>query len=106
MHIITEKRVKDFCVLHVDATPSIRAWVAETRRANWKNYIDIKNTFPKADNPIDNIVVFNIAWNRYRLVVDIHYFNGTSNGTVFVRWIGLHADYTGVDVRILCKKQK
>ena len=39
-------------------------------------------------------VVFNIGGNKYRLVVELSYLRGT----VFVRFIGTHADYDRIDV--------
>jgi mRNA interferase HigB len=38
-------------------------------------------------------MVFNIKGNRYRLIVKIHY----NTGTVFIRFIGTHADYDKID---------
>jgi hypothetical protein len=40
-------------------------------------------------------VVFNIQGNDYRLVVAIDY----EKGIVWIKWIGTHAEYDGIDVR-------
>ena len=39
-------------------------------------------------------VVFNIAGNKYRLVVKIDYFRGN----VYIRFIGTHRQYDRIDV--------
>jgi mRNA interferase HigB len=38
----------------------------------------------------DNLVIFNVKGNHYRLEVQIAY----RTGIVVVQWIGTHADYT------------
>lgn len=48
---------------------------------------------PSADILPGNRMVFNIKGNRYRLIVKIHY----NTGTVFIRFIGTHADYDKID---------
>ena len=40
-------------------------------------------------------MVFNIKGNDYRLVVAIDY----EKGIVWIKWIGTHAEYDGIDVR-------
>ena len=49
--------------------------------------------FRSADILPDNRVVFNIGGNGYRLVVKIEY----SFQTVFIRFIGTHAEYDRID---------
>ena len=41
----------------------------------------------------DNRVVFNMAGNKYRLIVKIHY----NTGIVYLRFIGTHKQYDAVD---------
>lgn len=43
----------------------------------------------------DGRVVFNIASNKYRLVMAIHY----RTGIVFIRFVGTHAMYDRIDVQ-------
>ena len=40
-------------------------------------------------------VVFNIAGNKYRLVAGIDY----RYRTLYVKWVGTHAEYDRIDVR-------
>lgn len=42
-------------------------------------------------------VVFNIGGNKYRLVVPIKYTTDKRRGVVFVRFVGSHAEYDGID---------
>lgn len=53
----------------------------------------VKFQFRSASVLADSRVVFNIAGNRYRLVVKINY----PYRVVYVRFIGTHAEYDSVD---------
>jgi mRNA interferase HigB len=37
--------------------------------------------------------IFNIKGNHYRIIVKIHY----NTGIVFIRFVGVHADYDKID---------
>jgi mRNA interferase HigB len=49
--------------------------------------------FATASFLANNRVVFNISGNKYRLVVKVEY----ELKTIFVRFIGTHADYSKID---------
>ena len=54
---------------------------------------DIKEVFRSADILANDRVVFNIAGNKYQLIVAIHY----RGKRVFIRFIGSHAEYDNID---------
>jgi mRNA interferase HigB len=45
----------------------------------------------------NNRVVFNIAGNKYRLVVKFHY----NTGVGYVRFVGTHEEYDAIDVEVV-----
>jgi len=63
------------------------------KSASWKTPNDVKSQFRSASIIGDNRVVFNIAGNKYRLIVKIHY----NTGIVYVRFIGTHPDYDAIN---------
>lgn len=55
--------------------------------------MDVVKDFPDADPVKNNRVVFNIAGNKYRLIVKISY----PRQWVFIKFIGTHAEFDKVD---------
>ena len=76
-----------------DSETSLRAWARDVRRADWETTHDIRNQFASASFVRGNRVVFNIAGNRYRLVVWVQF----RWRTVYVKWVGTHLEYDRID---------
>ena len=89
MKIINKKAIDDFKRVHADSAASINAWVAEATKAQWKNPMELKARFPKADTPGGGNTIFDIAGNKYRLWCLITY----KNGIILVKKIGTHKEY-------------
>ena len=79
---------------HADAAIPLRSWFDEAESAQWKDPGDVKRRYAHASIINSRRVVFNIAGNKYRLVVEIHY----NTGFVYVRFIGTHSEYDKIDV--------
>lgn len=99
MHIIKQKTLIDFYSQpgHQDARGPLKAWYYEAKNARWASPTDIKEQYRSASILKDNRVVFNIAGNKYRLVVRINYISKT----VFVRFIGTHKAYDKIDAEVI-----
>lgn len=89
MRIVGRDKLAAFAQKHVDASKWVGTWVAVTERALWRTSQEIKNQYASASFLADNIVVFNVRGNNYRLEVQIAY----RTSTVIVRWIGTHEEY-------------
>ena len=75
------------------------AWYRHALKADWAAPADVKIDFRNASVLKDGRVVFNIAENKYRLVVWINY----ACRVVYIWFIGTHAYYDQIDVqRIQC----
>ena len=94
MRIIAKRTLREFWERHVDAEQPLRAWYREVQQADWDMPVKVKARYPSASIVAGNRVVFNIKGNDYRLVVKIHY----GHRTVYVRFVGTHAEYDGVNV--------
>lgn len=79
---------------YADAKGALQSWYDEALKADWKSPQDLKEQFRSASVCGNNRVVFNIAGNKYRLVVEMQY----RAGIVWVKFIGTHARYDQINV--------
>jgi mRNA interferase HigB len=89
MNVISRKSIDQFSKKHADARGSLLSWYRESIHASWTGPADIKERYPSASLLPNNMVIFNIRGNRYRLVVQVAY----NTKIVMIRWIGTHAEY-------------
>ena len=94
MRIYSRSALRRFWDKHRDAEQPLRAWFAEAKKAKWNTPSHIKALHRTASFVGADRVVFNIGGNKYRLVVAVSY----ARGTVFVRFVGTHHEYDGIDV--------
>ena len=80
-----------------DAREPTLAWYRHVVKADWRSPADVKREFGTASILRDGRVVFNIAGNKYRLVVWINY----PYRVVYVRFIGTHAQYDRIDAQTI-----
>jgi mRNA interferase HigB len=76
-----------------DSKGPLQAWFAEVRKAQWTSPAQVKAQYRNASILKSGRVVFNIAGNKYRLVVHVRY----ELGIVFIRFAGTHRDYDQID---------
>ncbi len=82
---------------HSDAREPILAWYRYTLRADWGSPAELKRDVRTVSILRDGRVVFNIAGNKYRIVVWINY----AYRVVYVRFIGTHAQYDRIDAQTI-----
>lgn len=82
---------------YADAREPGLAWHAFARAASWTSPMEIKRDFRTASILKDGRVVFNLAGNKYRLVVWINY----SYQVIYIRFIGTHAQYDTIDAQTI-----
>ena len=92
--IISKTILREFGLIHQDAIEALNSWYAIVKEADWSNLADLRQVFNSVDFVGNDRFVFNIRGNRYRLVVMIFF----DIRTIFIRFIGTHAEYDKVDV--------
>lgn len=92
-NIIALKHLVDFYKKHPNSKSSLETWIAVTKHADWQKPSDVLQDFPDADPIKNNRVVFNIAGNKYRLIVQMSY----PRQWVFIKFIGTHAEYDRIE---------
>ena len=80
---------------HGDVEQAALAWYRDVLQADWAAPADIKAQFRSASILKDGRVVFNLAGNKYRLVVWVNF----PCRVVYVRFIGTHAEYDRIDAQ-------
>ena len=79
---------------YADSKGALQIWHDETIAVHWTTPQDIKAHYRSASICANNKVVFNIAGNKYRLVVEIQF----RAGIAWVKFIGTHAQYDQINV--------
>jgi mRNA interferase HigB len=74
---------------YAEARSQIESWEAEVKGSQWNTPHDIRKRYPKASFLKDRQVVFDICWNKYRLLVQVSY----KNEIVQIKKIGTHKEY-------------
>jgi mRNA interferase HigB len=72
VHIVTIKRLQQASEKHREAAREIGSWVRIVKSARWQNFLQVRASFPDADD-VDGFAVFNFRQNCYRLIVAVHY---------------------------------
>src|SRR3546814_536496 len=95
MRIVTRRMLREFWEQpgRHDAEEPLKSWFKETKAADWKTPADIKAQYRSASLLANNRVVFNIAGNKYRLIVLVRY----QAGAVYIRFVGTHKEYDALD---------
>jgi mRNA interferase HigB len=74
---------------YLDAKAPALAWYHHALKADWGAPADLKRDLGNASILKDGRAIFNIAGNKYRLVVWINY----TYRVVYIRFIGTHIQY-------------
>ena len=97
VRVIAVSTLREFWVRHRDAEQPLRAWYQEAKQAQWKNPAEIKEAYRSASVLRGGRVVFNIAGNKYRLVVAIYF----PLQICYIKFVGTHADYDRIDAEVV-----
>lgn len=95
VRVIAVKSLKEFWVQHPESEQPLKAWREETKVATWSGPAELKLAFGSASILQNGRVVFNIAGNKYRLIVGISY----KLQIVFIKFVGAHRDYDKIDAQ-------
>ena len=82
---------------YADAREPAMAWYRLVHQADWATPADVKRAMRSASILKDGRVVFNIAGNKYRIVVWINY----PYRVIYIRFIGTHRQYDAIDAQTI-----
>ena len=100
MRVIALRTIKQFIDSkpeYLNAREPALAWHQHALNADWESPNDIKREIASASILKDGRVVFNIAGNKYRIVVWINY----PYRVAYIRFIGAHRQYDRIDAQTI-----
>ena len=78
-----------------DARDPLMAWFRQVKQADWAEPADVKRDVRSASILRDGRFRFNVAGNKYRIVVWINY----PYRVVYIRFVGTHRQYDAIDAQ-------
>jgi len=82
---------------YAEAREATLAWYRQILRADWESPAQLKREIRSASILKDGRAVFNVAGNKYRIVVWINY----PYRVVYVRFIGTHSQYDKINAQTI-----
>ena len=80
-----------------DAREPVMAWYRQVKAADWATPADVKRAIRTTSILKDGRAVFNIAGDKYRIVVWIN----CPYRVVYIRFIGTHRQYDKIDAQTI-----
>lgn len=80
-----------------DSEQPLKAWHQAVEAADWEKPADVKVDYKSASILADNRVCFNIAGNKYRLIVHINY----PYRIILIKFVGTHKEYDQIDAETI-----
>ena len=91
--IVTRGTLLRFWQSSPDAQEPLKTWYHEARKAHWTSPREVKKMYRHASVIADNRIVFNIAGNKYCLMVKFNHEFGTG----YIQFIGSHKNFDKID---------
>jgi mRNA interferase HigB len=97
MIVFSYKTIRDFIDLHYNARDSLNTWYIIITRGDFSNFNELRKMFNSVDAVGNDLYVFNIKGNHYRLVARIHF----NVRTVYIKFVGTHSQYDKLNIHEL-----
>lgn len=93
MRVIVKARLIEFAERHATARGPLNTWYSVVRRANWRNFADVRRTFASADRVRlergNVITIFDVGGNNYRVLTFVKF----NTRCVYIKLVLTHAEY-------------
>jgi len=94
VQVIAKRTLKLFWARNPQAEAPLRAWHATVSRSAWSGPADVKAEFgATVDFVADNRLIFDVAGNRYRVIVQVAY----AYQRVLIKFVGTHVAYDRIN---------
>ena len=95
MVLISKTILYEFGLIHSDSIDALNKWYQECKKADWKNFAEIKKSFNTVDYVGNDRYVFDIKGNKLRIVAMIFF----DIRTIFIRFVGTHKEYEKINCK-------
>lgn len=95
MRIVAKSTLREFWKIHPDAQIGLLGWYEKISKRDYGTPQEIITDFKGADFVGNDRIVFNIARNKFRLIVAFNYHFKAG----WVKFVGTHKDYDKVDAK-------
>jgi mRNA interferase HigB len=92
--VISYKTIREFADKHKDVEDQLNNWYVIAERSDWGNFNEMRQLFNSVDSVGNDLYVFNIKGNSYRLIARIIF----RVRTIFIKFIGTHKEYDKVNL--------
>jgi mRNA interferase HigB len=92
--VISYRTIREFTAKHPDVEDSLNNWYPITEKSDWANFNEIREIFNSVDVVGNDLYVFNIKGNKYRLIVRIIF----KVRTIYIKFISTHNQYDKVNL--------
>lgn len=97
MIIISRAFINSFITKDSKSSDALISWYIKTKVADWPNFSEMKKTFNSVDTVGNDLYVFNIKGNQYRLIARIFF----KIRTIYIKFIGTHSQYDKLNIKNL-----
>ncbi|AFR35974.1 type II toxin-antitoxin system HigB family toxin [Riemerella anatipestifer] len=97
MVIISKAPLKRYLNDRPDHSIEVWRWYLIVKDADWSNFAEMKQSFNSVDSVGNGLFVFNIKGNHCRIVARVIF----GARTVFVKFVGTHAEYDKLNFKKL-----
>lgn len=97
MVVISYKTIREYTNKRKEVEDQLNNWYMIAERSDWANFNEIRATFNSVDAVGNDLYVFNVKGNDFRLVARIIF----RVRTVYIKFIGTHKEYENANLKNL-----
>lgn len=97
MVVISYGTLRDYYLKHPSVEDALNNWYTIMGKSDFANFNELKEFFSSADAVANELYIFNIKGNHYRLIARIHF----RVRTVYIRFAGAHKEYDNLRLESL-----
>lgn len=94
MVVISYRTIREYTKDHKDIEDQLNNWYTIAEKSDWTNFNEMRQIFNAVDAVGNDLYVFNIKGNNYRLIVRIIF----RVRTIYIKFIGTHKEYDRVNL--------